>query len=226
MRVVISGASRGIGLALVGEYLAQQADVVAICRSPADASDLNGLDADNGRLTIVAGDVAAEGSLAEAQAAVGDRPVDLLLNVAGLIHPEAGPDDIDFEAWRRSLDIMVLGPFRTLRAFLPNLKAARGKIVSISSQMGASDWSHGGNYSYVSAKAALNRAMKSMALDLREHDIIVALIHPGHVRTELGGPDGAIDTVESASGIRAVADKLTLDETGSFHNWDGTEHAW
>jgi NAD(P)-dependent dehydrogenase (short-subunit alcohol dehydrogenase family) len=226
MTVVVSGASRGIGLALVEQYLSGGSDVIAICRDPAAATGLDRLRASHSTLTVLRGDVSDPASIAEVATAIGNKPVDLLLNVAGIADWEFKPEDINFGTWAASFDVMITGPFRMLVALLPNLERARGKIVSISSQVGASDWASGGFYSYGAAKAGLNRAMKSLAVDLHERGVTVAVVHPGYVKTDMGGPNAEISPEESARGIKQVADGLTLDATGGFYNWSGTIHAW
>jgi NAD(P)-dependent dehydrogenase (short-subunit alcohol dehydrogenase family) len=226
MTVVVSGASRGIGLALVEQYLSGGSEVIAICRDPASATGLDALRASHPTLTVLRGDVSNAASIAEAVTAIGDKPVELLLNVAGTLAMEFKPEDINFDTWAASFDVMITGPFRMLMALLPNLERARGKVVSVSSQIGASDWAVGGFYSYGAAKAGLNRAMKSLAVDLRDRGVTVAVVHPGYVKTDLGGPNAEISPEESARGIKQVADGLALDATGSFYNWNGTVHAW
>ena len=226
MTVIISGASRGIGLALVGKYLEAGSDVIAICRDPESATGLDALGASNPTLEILRGDVSDPASIAEVVTAIGDRPVGLLLNVAGILSVENTPEDIDLDSWAKSFDVMISGPVRMLMALLPNLERAEGKVVSLTSQIGASDWAYGGYYSYGAAKAGLNRVMKTLAGDLRERGVTIVVVHPGYVRTELGGPNGDISAEESAAGIKRVADSLKLDATGSFLNWNGSVHAW
>jgi NAD(P)-dependent dehydrogenase (short-subunit alcohol dehydrogenase family) len=224
--VVVSGASRGIGLALVKEYLANSHDVVATCRNLKSAHALKALRENNPRLRIVEADVGMPTSTDSLKEAIGDAPVALLLNVAGTFHLEKEPADIDLDAWKVAFDVMTIGPFRTTLAILSNLEAAQGKIVSISSQVGSSTWPLGGFYSYGAAKAGLNRAMKSLAIDLKGRGISVALVHPGYVKTEMGGPDADISPEESARGIKAVSDRLELASTGNFYDWDGTSRSW
>jgi NAD(P)-dependent dehydrogenase (short-subunit alcohol dehydrogenase family) len=226
MTVVVSGASRGIGLALVNQYLAGGSDVIAICRDPGSATGLDALRAKYPVLTVLRGDVSDPASIAEVVTAIGDKPVELLLNVAGTIAMEFKPEDIEFGTWAASFDVMITGPVRMLVALLPNLERTRGKVVSVTSQIGASDWEPGGFYSYGAAKAGLNRVMQSLAVDLRDRGVTVAVVHPGYVKTDLGGPDADISPEESAQGIKQVADGLVLDATGSFYNWNGTVHAW
>lgn len=226
MHVVIAGASRGIGLALTREYASAGHRVVALCRDPSTASDLASIVAEHDNVRVLQADVTDASSIASAHKAMDGAPVDLLLNVAGTIEMESGPEGAELDRWSSAFDVMITGPFRTTLAFLPNLEAAGGKVVSISSQIGSSVWPSGGLYSYGAAKAGLNRAMKSLAIDLRERGVSVIVVHPGHVRTDMGGPDGEISPEESARGIRAVIDRANLDATGRFFSWNGAEHAW
>ncbi len=226
MNVVISGASRGIGLALVQEYLAWHHKVLAVCRDPASAHDLSKLRESHPDLVIQRGDVSDAASVADVKASIGNTPVHVLLNVAGYFHLERCPEDVDFNAWATSFDVMAIGPMRMLTALLPNLEIAKGKAVSITSQVGASDWEAGGFYAYGAAKAALNRSMKSLAVDLRERGVSVGLIHPGVVKTDMTGLQGDISPEESARGIKHVSDGIDVKTTGQFFNWDGTRHAW
>lgn len=225
--VVIAGASRGIGLALVQAYVEAGDHVFALCRNPAAAGDLNDLVRNHrGAITVGQVDFADGTSIDRAGDSIGDTPIDLLINVAGLIRMESGPEDRNFDNWRESFEVMVVGPFHMTQALLGNLASAKGKVVTISSQAGASTWAMGGFYSYAAAKAAVNRAMKSLAVDLEPRGIAVAVVHPGYVLTEMGGPDAEITPQESASGIRAVCETLTLKDTGSFWKWNGEPHPW
>jgi NAD(P)-dependent dehydrogenase (short-subunit alcohol dehydrogenase family) len=123
------------------------------------------------------------------------------------------------------LSTNLLGPLRVLQAFLPRLKAG-SRVINLSSQMGASTWHGGGAYAYSSSKAALIRLMRSVAFDLRDRGIIVGIVHPGWVRTDMGGPGGEISPVESARGIYRVASEWTLERSGEFLKWNGETHPW
>jgi NAD(P)-dependent dehydrogenase (short-subunit alcohol dehydrogenase family) len=224
--IVIAGASRGIGLTLVKAYAADGDTVYALCRDPAGADKLNSAAEGNGAIKVIAADLGDGASVDRAAAAIGDAPVDLLINVAGIYRNETGPEDRNFDGWRESFEVMTIGPFRMTQALLPNLERAKGKVVSISSQIGASTWPMGAMYSYGAAKAALNRVMKSLSIDLKDRGVAVAVVHPGYVQTDMGGPGADITPEESAQGIRAVADRLTLETTGSFSKWNGEPHPW
>ncbi|QUT06683.1 SDR family oxidoreductase [Sphingobium phenoxybenzoativorans] len=225
--IVITGANRGIGLALVQVYASAGNHVVAWCRDPARAEKLQHLAAGSaGTVQVVEADVADAASVDRAAAALNGAPVDVLLNVAGIFHMEKGVDDRDFDGWRQSFEVMVIGPFRVAQALLPNIEKAKGKILTVTSQIGSSVWATGGMYSYGAAKAGVNRVMKSLAVDLRDRGVAVAVVHPGHVQTDMGGPNAAITAEESATGIRDVVNAMTLENSGGFFKWDGDPHPW
>lgn len=223
--VAITGAARGIGLELAPQHVAAGDTVIALPRKASAAlEDLAA--SSNGRLTIVACDVASDSSVRAAAAASGDAPIDVLYNVAGVTGPMGGElEGADWEAWNEAFAIMVQGPLRVLQAFLPRLGEG-SKVMNITSQLGAMAWPMGGMYCYASAKAALNRLMRSVAIDLKPKGIVIGLIHPGWVQTDMGGPHAQITTEESASGIRKLGAEWTLEDTGAFRKWNGETHDW
>jgi NAD(P)-dependent dehydrogenase (short-subunit alcohol dehydrogenase family) len=225
--VAITGAGRGIALELVRQHLAAGDRVYGLVRNPEGASALNELAAGSGgRLTVHQMDVADDASVAAGAAATGDGPIDLLYNVAGVtgvIPPQL--DSVDWNDFDETMEIMVKGPLRVLVAFLPRMGAG-ARVINISSQLAASTWPYGGFYPYVAAKAALNRLMRSVAIDLRDRGVIVGLVHPGYVQTDMGGPEADITPQESAGGIKTLAEGWTLEKSGDFYKWNGEEHAW
>jgi len=225
--IAITGAGRGIGLELVRQYAAAGDDVVALCRDPAKAADLAVLAAaSGGKVTVHAMDVGDDASVKAAAAASGSGPIDVLVNMAGVIGGEKqGLGDADWAAWQDAFNVMTIGPLRVAQAFLPRM-AAGSKIATITSQLGASTWPYGGFYAYGAAKAAVNRVMRSLAIDLKDRGILVGLIHPGWVKTDMGGPGADIDKEESASGIRGVIAGLKAETSGDFFKWNGETHAW
>lgn len=225
--VAITGAGRGIALELVRQHLAQGDRVFALARDPARAEALNALAADaNGLLTVHAMDVGDDASVRAGAASTGSAPIDILYNVAGVTGPIAPElESADWEAFDEAFNVMVKGPLRVLQAFLPRMKAG-SKVMNITSQLAASTWPYGGFYAYVAAKAGLNRLMRSVAIDLKDRGIIVGLIHPGYVQTDMGGPTADITPEESATGVRTVAERWTLDKSGDFYRWTGEVHPW
>ncbi len=231
--IIITGANRGIGLALVKTYLLGGNRVFALCRQPQQADQLNELAASAGdQLTVHTVDMADADSITTFAGSLKDTPVDVLLNVAGIVGGrtdsllKAPFSEADFDDWRTAFEVMTIGPFRLTQAVLPNLIAARGKVMTVSSQIAASTWPRGGLYAYGATKAAVNRLMRSLAFDLRDKGVTVALVHPGWVQTDMGGANAEITPQESAAGIKQVLDGLTLEDTGKFFKWNGEEHAW
>ena len=217
-RVLITGANRGIGLELTRRLLARGVEVVAACRSSSAELDAAGAE-------VVTGvDVANEASIAELAACVGDRPLDLLVNNAGVLTRES-LDDLDFDRIRRQFEVNSLGPLRVTRALLKNL--SNGSLVAIvTSLMGSmADNSSGGRYGYRMSKAAVNAAAVSLSHDLRDRGIGVLILHPGMVATEMTGGRG-VPVEESASGLLARIDAFTPEQSGTFWHADGRPLPW
>ncbi len=227
--IAITGAGRGIGLELVRQYAENGDRVFALCRDPAGATALNALAAaSGGKVTVHQMDVGSDDSVKAGAASTGTDTIDVLLNVAGVTGPipaELELGSSDWAAWNDAINIMTMGPLRALQAFLPRMKAG-SKVINFSSQLAASTWPYGGFYAYVAAKAGLNRVMRSVAIDLKDRGIIIGLVHPGWVQTDMGGADADITTEESASGIRKVTADWTLERSGDFLKWNGETHAW
>ena len=225
--VAITGAGRGIGLEIVRQHIAAGDTVFALVRNPAKAEALQALAAASaGKLTIHALDVGNDTSVRDGAVDTGTGPVDIVYNVAGVAGPSGNElERADWHAWDETFNIMVKGPLRVLQAFLPRLHAG-AKVINITSQLAASTWPTGGYYAYGGAKAALNRMMRSVAVDLKDKGVIIGLIHPGWVQTDMGGAGADITPEDSASGIIAVARGLTLDQSGDFYKWNGEVHPW
>lgn len=225
--VAITGAGRGIGFELVRQYAEAGDRVYALCRSPSKADELNALAAaSGGKVSVHAMDVGNDASVLAGAASTGDGPIDVLLNVAGVIGGEKqGLEDQGWDDWQDAFNVMIIGPLRVMQAFLPRVGAG-AKVINITSQLAASTWPYGGFYAYGAAKAGLNRMMRSVALDVKDRGIVVGLVHPGWVQTDMGGADAEITTQESASGIRQITADWTLDRSGDFLKWNGETHPW
>ena len=225
--VAITGAGRGIALELARQHLAQGDRVYALARDPAGADALNALAGESGgRLTVHAMDVADDASVKAGAAATGSDAIDILYNVAGILGtPAPQLDSVDWAEFDKAIEIMLKGPLRVLVAFLPRMQAG-SKVMNITSQLAASTWPYGGFYDYGAAKAGLNRMMRSVALDLKDRGVVVGLIHPGYVQTDMSGPSADITPEESATGVRTLAEGWTIEKTGAFYKWNGEEHAW
>jgi NAD(P)-dependent dehydrogenase (short-subunit alcohol dehydrogenase family) len=225
--VAITGAGRGIGFELVKQYAEGGDRVFALCRSPEKAADLNALAAaSGGKVSVHKMDVGDDASVKAAAADTGDGAIDILLNVAGVVGGEKqGLQDQAWDDWQDAFNVMIIGPLRVMQAFLPQLGDG-AKVINITSQLAASTWPYGGYYAYGAAKAGLNRMMRSVALDVKDRGIVVGLVHPGWVQTDMGGAAAEITPQESASGIRKVSAEWTLDQSGDFKKWNGETHAW
>lgn len=225
--VAITGAGRGIGFELARQHSEAGDTVLALVRDPAGASNLSQLaESSHGRLTVHQMDVADDSSVKSGAVSTGSGPIDILYNVAGVagpISPEL--ERANWDEWHEVFNVMIAGPLRVMQAFLPRLRSG-SKVMNLSSQLAASTWPYGGFYAYGAAKAGLNRMMRSVALDVKDRGIVIGLIHPGWVQTDMGGPGADISSQESAAGIRTVAASWTLDESGHFKKWNGEEHPW
>lgn len=156
------------------------------------------------------------------------QTVDVLINNAGIL--DANRTDlsaIDYDEWQEIFAINSMAPVRMSLAFKDNLKlSANPRIVTVSSEMGSLNHNLEGAIAYRSSKAAVNKAMQVLATNFASDGIIVVPIHPGWVRTDMGGPQAAISPQESAEGIFALATGLNNEMSGRFWTWAGTEHPW
>ena len=227
--IVITGSNRGIGLALASLYARRGHTVFACCRAPSEAEELQVL-AKTHELTVLPLDVRDDASVASLARDLGDTPVDILINNAGV---SGGPLEqqtaarMDFAAWADAFNVNSIGPVRVLQALLPSLKRAENpKVMSVTSQLGALSLDLALAYGYSASKAALNKFMRLAAPELARDGVAVGVIHPGWVKTDMGGPGAHITPADSAAGIAAVIDQLSLDNTGGFWKWNGSRHEW
>lgn len=226
--VLITGANRGIGLEFTKQYLARGETVVATCRDPQAATELMALSESGSQLTVLTLDVADGASLAGFTARLGNTPIDIFINNAGIYGPRTGFGDLNEAQWADVFQVNSSAPLILTQIVIDNLRAgALKKMVFLTSKMGSiGDNQGGGSYIYRSSKAALNAAVKSLSIDLADEGFLVGLLHPGWVRTDMGGPNGLIDVTTSVSGLTKVIDKLAAENSGSFFNYDGSIIEW
>jgi len=224
MDVIVTGANRGIGLELVRQLMARGDRVEAACRRPDEAHELQATGA-----RVHAVDVADGASVAAFAHALGDTSIDLVINNAGVYGAQRQRvQDFDYEAATRTFEINALGALRVSQAFVPHLRRGTGKkLAHISSVLG----SIGGitapdNLAYRVSKAALNMISRSIALELLDDRIISLVVHPGWVRTAMGGPDAPTTAGEAASAILAQIDAAKLGDSGEFVDGNGARCSW
>ncbi len=225
--VLITGANRGIGLEYASQYAQDGLTVYATVRDIAKAAELQALASKHSNIHVLAldiGDIAAIRALANQLA---DQPVDILISNAG-IYPESRFGSTDPQEWLQAFQVNTLTTYYLAEAFLPHLqRSGQAKLIAMTSKMGSiADNGSGGEYIYRSTKTALNTVVKSLSIDLQKFNIAVAALHPGWVRTDMGGPNGLIDTETSVAGLRKVIAGLDQAQSGEFIAYDGKNVPW
>ncbi|HVI52686.1 MAG TPA: SDR family oxidoreductase [Candidatus Sulfotelmatobacter sp.] len=221
--VLITGANRGLGLEFARQYAADGWQVIATCRRPAEAAALNALGVE-----VLPLDVADWGQIA----ALGDelmaRPIDLLLNNAGVYGDHQSLGVIEPESWMRTLACNTVAPIMLTQTLLPNLLAGRGqKVAFVTSLMGSiAENSSGAYYAYRSSKAALNAAVRSLSIDMKALGVTTLLLHPGWVQTDMGGASAPLKPAESVSGMRRVIETVGFANSGGFWDYSGKSQPW
>jgi len=221
--VVITGANRGLGLEFSRQFAAAGATVIATARRPEDADDLRKLG-----VRIEQLDVADSASVAQFRERIGDLPVDILINNAGIGSWLYRLEEVDADALDRYFQVNTLGPMRVTQALLPSLRRGAGKtVVNITSDIASlARNTRGGAYGYRESKAALNMFTRTLAAELRREEFICVVISPGWVRTDMGGPQAAQSPSESVAGIIRVLRGLTPKDSGKFLDYRGEELPW
>ncbi|MDA7949430.1 MAG: SDR family oxidoreductase [Hyphomicrobiaceae bacterium] len=217
-RVVITGANKGIGLALARQMTERGDEVIATVRKTSgELSDL-------GVETIEGIDVADDAAVARLADALEGRTIDVLINNAGILTRE-GLHDLDWDAIRAQFETNTLGPLRVTRALLANMTDG-SKVAILSSRMGSLAQNSGGSYAYRISKTAVNMVGSNLAIDLKDKGVAVVLLHPGYVATDINEHSGPVSTEESARGLIPLIDELTLEKSGTFWNFEGDELPW
>jgi len=230
--VLITGANRGLGLEFTRQLLSEGAHVFAGCRHPENALELQKLSTEYKRLNVLRLDVTNENTIAAAVRTINLEvgSLDLLINNAGIYPRGETPQTITAETLLYAFHVNAVGPLIVAKYCLDLLERGNDpKIVNISSKMGSLWWKEkegGGDYSYCSSKAALNMLSRTLALDLREKGIIVVMLNPGWVKTDMGGPEADLTPTESVRGMLKVIKGLTLDQSGKFLTTEGEEFPW
>lgn len=226
--IMVTGANRGIGLEFANQYANDGAKVIACCRKPADAKDLQALAKSKGSIEIHALDVSDFGAPSALAKDLAREPIDILINNAGVYGPKRqSADDMDFSGWAHTLAVNTMGPLAVAQAFRPNLlRGQQKKIVSVTSGMASTTENGGGYLAYRASKAALNNVMRSLSVDWRGDGLVCVVLDPGWVQTDMGGKNAPTSPEESVSGMRKVIARLKLSDSGKFLNRNGEERPW
>jgi NAD(P)-dependent dehydrogenase (short-subunit alcohol dehydrogenase family) len=221
--VVVTGANRGLGLEFCRQLRELGANVIATARQPQSAIDLRALE-----VRIETLDVSSAESVAALAESLADVAVDLLINNAGMGGASNGVGTLDFDELERFFAVNSLGPLRVTKALLPHLRRGRGRrLVHVTSRMGSvSENTEGGYYGYRASKAALNMIHRCLAAELAGQGFVSIVVHPGWVRTAMGGHHAPVSPSESVRGLLSVIARLERSDNGRFFDYTGTELPW
>ncbi len=224
--VLLTGANRGLGLEFARQYAGRGWRVLACCRDPEKANELNAV---TGDIAVHRLDVRDHDGIAALARELRGTAIDVLLNNAGVYGPNRMHlGRIDYAAWADVLAVNVLGPTRLIECFVDHVAASGKKLIAcVSSQMGSMERNTTGrHYLYRSSKAALNAIVKSLAIDLRDRGVTFVTLHPGWVKTDMGGADADLHIPDSVRDVIALLERVTNADSGRFLNHDGSEIPW
>ena len=227
--VLVTGSNRGIGLEWCSQYAEADWRVFATCRHPETADELHDLARMHPWLTVHRLDVTQPQSVYALRAELQHEPLDVLVNNAGIyLEKYAATVALRYDEWLQTLETNTLGPMRVTEALVETVaRSHRRLVVAVTSHMGSiAEIAAPGDTYYRSSKAALNAAMKGLSITLKERGIGVLLLHPGWVKTRMGGWDAPLTPAESVAGMRARVDEFRMDMSGRFFRYDGTEIPW
>ena len=227
--ILVTGANRGIGLELVKQYCNQNYQVIGTYRNENTSGEFISMSRNLNNLKVYSLDVSSDQSLKNFSSKLGDTPVDIFINNAGVFGPrDSSFNNVDERNWISVFQTNAIAPLLLTQLIIENLRnGSQKKLIYITSKMGSiDDNKSGGAYIYRSSKTALNSVVKSISLDLAKDGMKVALLHPGWVRTDMGGPNGLIDTTKSVSRMTEVIDRLSQSDSGCFFNYDGSKIPW
>ena len=228
-RILITGANRGLGLEFVERYLESGDDVIATYRNEESSFDLINMRDERSNLKLLHLDVSSNKSLNSFAENLGDSPIDIFINNAGVYGPRNSSfENVDEENWIPAIKVNAIAPLLLTQLIIKNIRAGTDKkLIYITSKMGSIDDNKGGGaYVYRSSKTALNAVVKSLSVDLKNENIAVALIHPGWVKTDMGGPNALIERDTSVRGMTEVISNLDITSTGNFYNYYGSIIPW
>lgn len=221
--IMITGASRGLGLEFARQFYNEECRIIATCRNPKDANELNAI----GDIDVHSLDVTEDKSVAILADKLRGENIDILINNAGVIGQRDGFGKLDYDIWAETMDTNVFGPMRVAEAFINNvMNSEKKQMIFITSRMGSITEAVPNAYVYRSSKAALNMAVKCLSAELEEKGLIAVLFHPGHVQTDMGGQAAPVTPQKSIEGMKNQIVALTRDDNGRFLSYDGHQIPW
>jgi NAD(P)-dependent dehydrogenase (short-subunit alcohol dehydrogenase family) len=223
--LLVTGANRGLGLEFARTYAADGWTVHAAVRDPGKAGELETL---KGKIEVHQAEVTDGKSVAALAKALGQTPVDLLLNNAGVyLDRNSSLGGLDFGAWEETFRVNTIAPIRVAEALAGNVARSERKLMAfVTSRMGSIAENGGASYAYRASKTALNMAVSCLAMDLKAKGITCLLLHPGWVKTDMGGASAAVTIPDSIKGMRKVIDRAGPADSGKFFNFEGAAVAW
>lgn len=224
--VLITGANRGLGLEFARQFGQDGWTVIATCRNPIGLGELASIEGD---IQVYGLDVGDPNAIKQFADQMAGRPIDLLINNAGIFEDRnSGHADINLGDWEKSFRINTMAPVLMAEALLANLKATGGTIATVSSKLGSISHAipNSASYAYRTSKAAVNMAMRVLAQEIEGEGVPVVILHPGWVRTDMGGTNADLSVEESVRGMRQVIASVDLSKTGCFWNYNGEALPW
>jgi len=222
--ILIIGANRGLGLEFAKQYSNDNHNVLATTRSKNDSMELNSIK----NIKVFELDLNSDESLDNFVQDISSQKIDILIHNAGIFRDEQLEEDLDINAWMNEMRINAVVPIILARKLKSNIQMSSDKkIIFISSQMGSIDDNYSGRfYFYRSSKSALNSAAKSLSIDWKEDGISILILHPGWVKTDMGGDNAKLEIPDSISQMIKVIQDLNLTNSGSFVNYAGNKLEW
>ena len=227
--ILITGASRGIGLEFVRQYSRVGLSLIATARDLAKAAELAKFEkASGGNIRVLPLNVGHAHSIAQLKKTLGDEPIDILINNAGIAGPRGEtPETINADAWLEVFRTNSIAPLQVAYAFHDNLKGGKEKkLVTITSVLGSTAGNSGGMQPYRASKAAVNNFMHGLSREWAADGISVGIFHPGWVRTDMGGAGAAVSVEDSVNGLRQRITELNPKLSGTYRDYANTEIPW
>lgn len=227
--LLITGANRGLGLELTKEFALRRWQVLACCRAPEAAGDLQALAATSDTVTIHRLEVSDLSQIRDLAGRLEGTPIDILFNNAGIFGPEhQGLGETDEAGWLEAFRVNSIAPLRLAEAFVGHVAASERRIIAaMGSVMGSiAENGSGGYYAYRTSKAAVHMVMKGLAVDLAPRGIITAAFHPGWVQTRMGGSTAPLTPAKSAAGLAEVLLGLRREQSGMLIDYLGNVRPW